>query len=150
MVSDDASHASQAKTAVAGPLDNLLGIQGTALSLHRARIDQIASNIANADTPGYLARDIDFEQALQRAAGSADAGVDIARTAPGHLNAHNSAGAPATQVYRIPLQPAQDGNTVELSTENAKFAEAAMRYQATLTFIEGRMNTLKTAIKGGE
>ncbi len=135
---------------MAGPLDNLLGIQGTALSLHRARIDQIASNIANADTPGYLARDIDFEQALQRAAGSVEAGVAMARTAPGHLGAQASDGAPATQVYRIPLQPAQDGNTVELSTENAKFAEAAMRYQATLTFIEHRMSTLNTAIKGGD
>jgi flagellar basal-body rod protein FlgB len=134
---------------VAGPFDNLFGIHGTALSLHRARIDRIASNIANADTPGYLARDLDFEGALRAQAGAQGAPVVMARTAPGHLAAPGTGGEAAT-VYRVPLQPAQDGNTVELSTENAKFAEAAMRYQATLTFIERRMRTLNTAITGGE
>jgi flagellar basal-body rod protein FlgB len=133
---------------MAGPLDNLLGIQGSALSLQRARLDQIASNIANADTPGYLARDLDFSSVLQQAAGTAGPGVALSRTAPGHLGAAG-AGEPA-QVYRIPLQPAQDGNTVELATENAKFAESAMRYQATLTFITQRMATLNTAITGGD
>lgn len=135
---------------MASPFDNLLGIQANALSLHRARLDQIAANIANADTPGYQARDLDFEGALRRAAGAKDAPVSVARTAPGHLGAAGASPADAERVWRIPLQPAQDGNTVELSTENAKFAEAAMRYQATLTFIERRMRTLNTAITGGE
>lgn len=135
---------------MAGPFDNLLGIHGTALSLHRARMDQIASNIANADTPNYLARDLDFAKVLQTAAGNAaSAGVSMARTAPAHIAPAPDAADP-TRVYRIPMQPAQDGNTVELATENAKFAEAAMRYQATLTFIERRMRTLNTAITGGE
>jgi flagellar basal-body rod protein FlgB len=136
---------------MAGPLDNLLGIHGTALSLHRARMDQIASNIANADTPGYLARDLDFGAVLKAQAGAKDAGVALARTAAGHLAGPDRDGpGGAAQVYRIPLQPAQDGNTVELATENAKFSEAAMRYQATLTFVERRMSSLKTAITGGE
>jgi flagellar basal-body rod protein FlgB len=135
---------------VASPFDNLLGIQANALSLHRARLDQIAANIANADTPGYLARDLDFEGALRREAGAKDAPVAVARTDPGHLGMAGAGPADAERVWRIPLQPAQDGNTVELSTENAKFAEAAMRYQATLTFIERRMRTLNTAITGGE
>jgi flagellar basal-body rod protein FlgB len=134
---------------VAGPFDNLLGLHGTALSLHRARIERIASNIANADTPGYRARDIDFEGALRTAAGERQGAVTMARTDAGHLGAATAGDEPAL-VYRIPLQPAQDGNTVELATENAKFAEAAMRYQATLTFIERRMRTLNTAITGGE
>ena len=135
---------------MAGPFDNLLGVHATALTVHRARMDQIASNIANADTPNYLARDLDFGTLLNAAARNSSATrVAMSRTAPAHI-------APATdssegaRVYRIPMQPAQDGNTVELATENAKFAEAAMRYQATLTFIERRMRTLNTAITGGE
>lgn len=134
--------------AVAGPFDNLLGLHGPALSLHRARIDQIAANIANADTPGYLARDLDFEGALRAHSGAAGSPLTLQRTAAAHLAA--SGASNAATVYRVPLQPAQDGNTVELATENAKFAEAAMRYQATLTFIERRMRSLQTAITGSE
>ena len=88
----------------------------------------LQSNIANAATPGYLARDFDFETALRQA----------------------DAGQPATPDlgYRVPMAATLDGNTVESQVEQAQFAENAMRYQATLTFLGGEFSSLKLAIKG--
>lgn len=132
---------------MSAPFDDFLGLSATAASLHRARLDQLSSNIANADTPGYLAKDLDFQSVLRTAAGQ-QAGVQLERTAPGHIATPGV--QEAAQVYRIPMQPAQDGNTVELATESAKFTEAALHYQASLTFIERRLKSLLTAITGGE
>jgi flagellar basal-body rod protein FlgB len=92
----------------------------------------LASNIANAATPGYKARDIDFAAALKARMGGMDAG---------------RAGEAAT-LYRIPVMPSLDGNTVELSTEQLAFSENAVGYSATLSFIRGRADTLTRALKG--
>lgn len=129
-----------------GPFDNLLGVHGQALPLHRARLDKIAANIANADTPGYKARDLDFAAALAAHAGKADAGT-LARTSSRHLGAGGAIDG-VSEVFRVPMQPSRDGNTVELAQENAAFAEASMRYQASLTFVERRLRSLMTAITG--
>lgn len=113
--------------------DSLFGVHGKALELRSQRLNLLASNIANASTPGYKARDIDFDAALKDAT---DKGV----------NASNA--ATAAMGYRIPLQPSLDGNTVELSTEQTLFAENAVKYSTTLSFLEARINTITRALRG--
>jgi flagellar basal-body rod protein FlgB len=112
--------------------DDLFGVHGKALALRSQRLGLLASNIANASTPGFKARDIDFAQALA----SAEQGGNVA-----------SAMQSATK-FRVPLQASLDGNTVELNTEQTKFAENAVAYQTTLSFLNGRIDTLKRALKG--
>lgn len=112
--------------------DSLFGIHGAALELQSQRMGLIASNIANAATPGYKARDIDFATALK--ARLAGAGEEQATQA-------------ATQ-YRVPVMPSLDGNTVELSTEQLAFSQNAVGYSATLSFIRGRVDTITRALKG--
>lgn len=126
--------------------DPLFGVHAAALSLGRQRMDLLASNLANADTPHYLAKDIDFDHAL--AAQTAVADADRLRTSnPLHLSAGGEGGAPE-QVWRTPLQPSADGNTVDAQVEQAQFADAAVRYQASLNFLDGRVRALMTAITG--
>ncbi len=102
--------------------DEMFGIHGTALAVRSQRMAMLASNIANAATPNYKARDIDFDAAMR---GEADA-----------------------VRYRVPVQPSLDGNTVELSTEQTAFAENAVQYRTTLAFLEGRVATITRALKG--
>ncbi len=104
------------------------GIHGTALTLRAQRMAMLASNIANAATPGYKARDLDFGDALKRAAG----GEDVS----------------GAMRYRVPIQTSLDGNTVELATEQTQFAENALAYRTTLSFLTGRIATLSRALKG--
>jgi flagellar basal-body rod protein FlgB len=113
--------------------DDLFGVHGKALALRSQRLGLLASNIANASTPGFKAKDIDFAAALSAA------------EAPGSSTA--SAIQSATK-FRVPLQASLDGNTVELNTEQTKFAENAIAYQTTLSFLNGRIETLKRALKG--
>ncbi len=128
--------------------DALFGIHAKALSLGRARMDVLAGNIANADTPQFLAKDINFEQALKAEAGQAG-GSSLVATNSQHLSLGNvSSGASAQEVWRVPLQPAADGNTVDVQIEQAQFAEAALKYQASLNFLDGRVRALMTAITG--
>ncbi len=112
--------------------DALFGIHGQALALRSRRLEMIASNIANAATPGFRARDIDFDAAL-RASQDGTSIDDAADRASG---------------YRIPLNPSLDGNTVELPIEQTLFAENAVGYRTSLAFLEGRINTLTRALKG--
>jgi flagellar basal-body rod protein FlgB len=115
------------------PNDSLFGVHGAALAVRSQRMGVLASNIANASTPGYKARDIDFQAALasiEAPGGSSDAAMD------------------AATLYRVPLQPSQDGNTVELATEQTAFAENAVAYQTTLSFLNGRISTITRALRG--
>lgn len=115
------------------PNDNLFGVHGAALAVRSQRMGLLASNIANASTPGYKAKDIDFRAALANAAtpgGSIDAAVEDAT------------------LYRVPVQPSADGNTVELTTEQTAFAENAVAYQTTLSFLNGRINQITRALRG--
>lgn len=114
--------------------DTLFGLHGTALALRSQRLALLASNIANAATPNYKARDIDFNKALAAAENGKGANVDQA--ARGALG------------YRVPLEASLDGNTVELATEQTQFAENAVKYRTTLSFLEGRINTIMTALRG--
>ena len=112
--------------------NSIFGIHGAALELRSQRMGLLASNIANAGTPGYKARDIDFSAALKSRLDGASA---------------DQAAGSAT-VYRVPVMPTMDGNTVEMATEQTAFAENAVGYSATLSFIQGRIDTLTRAMKG--
>lgn len=121
-----------------------------ALKLRSERTRVLAANIANADTPHYKARDIDFRSALLAAVGeqSARAAVQPARTSASHLSGSGGVAGAPTLLYRTPLQTALDGNTVELERERANFAENIVRYEASLRFLNGQIRTLLAAIKG--
>ena len=110
--------------------DTLFGVHGTALEVRSQRMGLLASNIANASTPGFKARDVDFHQALSAVEQGGASGFD------------NSV------KYRTPLQPSMDGNTVDLSQEQTAFAENAVQYQTTLAFLNGRIAPLTRALKG--
>lgn len=140
-----------------------LNLFGNALALRAERQRVIASNIANADTPGYAARDFDFAQALDTARGAQRTGMTAATggasalalqaTHAGHLGLAAGAGmgdgAPAPRLlYDTPAQPSLDGNSVDLDRERARFADNAIRYEATLRFVNGHVKTLLSAIQG--
>lgn len=132
------------------PMTARIDAHGKALELLAQRQKVLSGNIANADTPGYQARDFDFAQALAQARGQGGAAA-LAATSAGHLAV---GGAPAHTVsttelaWRTPDQPALDGNTVDLDRERAHFADNALRYEATLRFINGDVRTMLSAISG--
>lgn len=128
-------------------LDNYLAGPVNALSLRAARSEVLASNIANADTPNYKARDFDFT-AILRDAMQGKKSIDVARTAARHLSLAPMAPVAGPLQYRVPMQPSIDGNTVELDTELAQFSDNALRTQADLTFLSQRLRTLQMAITG--
>lgn len=119
-------------------LDELLNFHSQALGLRGMRQQLLASNIANADTPDYKARDIDFQKALK-----------TALDAPQSASATRPAAAPQTHIlYRTVLQPSADGNTVDMDVERAQFAENATRYEANLTFLNAQIKAILAAIQG--
>jgi flagellar basal-body rod protein FlgB len=131
-------------------LNALLGVHAQALSLYSKRTELLANNLANADTPNFKARDIDFRSALA-AAGSAGAPLPLTTTRAAHLStagSGDSAGTAGTLKYRVPLAPSLDGNTVDPQLEQAAFAENTVHYQATLTFLNAKFRGLLTAITG--
>ena len=131
------------------PIDQALQFQQTALQLREARQELIASNIANADTPNYQARDIDFASALQGALGNQPGSLQMASTAPQHLGGSAGAsvlGAPVQ--YRAVIQPSADGNTVNMDAERAQFAENTIRYEASLKFIGQQVKDVLAALQG--
>jgi flagellar basal-body rod protein FlgB len=138
-----------------GKLDDYLRFNESALSLRAQRQEVLASNIANADTPNYKARDIDFSSALQGAlAKGSGSGGPLATTAKGHYPAAAADGkalADGTPVlYRSVTQGAVDGNTVEMDTERTQFADNALRYEAGITMINHQIRSLMAAIQGGQ
>ncbi|MFC0253147.1 flagellar basal body rod protein FlgB [Massilia consociata] len=139
-----------------GKIDQYLSFNETALSLRAQRQELLASNIANADTPNYKARDIDFTSALQGAlaskgAGGATAGP-LATTAQAHIGRGKPTGdmlANGTPVlYRGVVQGSVDGNTVDMDVERNQFADNALRYEAGITMINSQIKGLLAAIQG--
>jgi flagellar basal-body rod protein FlgB len=134
-------------------LNDTLDFQGQALQLRSQRQRLIASNIANSDTPGFVARDFDFAQALREATaalpGAQGSAQTLARSNTGHLGggAAGGSGTP-TLNYATPSQTNLDGNTVDMDRERAAFADNAVKYEATLRFINGHVRTMLEAIKG--
>jgi flagellar basal-body rod protein FlgB len=129
-------------------LDSYLGVHASALKVRAQRTELLATNLANADTPHYQARDIDFRAALARASGTGTNTVAMAATQPGHIQSTAAGVAEADLQYRVPLAPSIDGNTVDVQLEQAAFAENAVRYQATLSFLSSKFRGLMTAITG--
>ncbi len=131
-------------------LDAHVGVHAQALRLRAQRGELIANNLANADTPGYKSRDIDFRKALA-AAGQPGGALQLSTTQAAHVRTGGGAeasGGDSNVKYRLPLAPALDGNTVDAQVEQAAFAENAVRYQATLSFLNSRFRGLMTAITG--
>jgi flagellar basal-body rod protein FlgB len=129
-------------------IDDALRFNQTALTLRAARQELIASNIANADTPNYKARDIDFASALQGALAGSSARLPMATTAGSHLSAGNTGGPGAPVMYRTAVQPSADGNTVDMDVERAQFADNALRYEASVKFVSEDIKKILTAIQG--
>ena len=118
-----------------------------ALRFRALRNEVLSSNIANADTPGYKARDLEFGAALKSARQET---IEMTRTSDMHKQAWGASTEGATLMYRVPSQPTLDGNTVSLDVEQAAFAENALQYRASLAFLDGTIRSLRFAIKGGE
>lgn len=122
-------------------LDNYLGVHTQALQVRTKKTELLAANLANADTPGYKAKDVDFRSALKMA--SSD------RMSTTHSRHFDFSGQDAGMVqFRVPTQPSVDGNTVESHIEQGEFMDNAMRYQATVQFLGGKFKSLKGALKG--
>lgn len=128
-------------------LDNAFGIHGDALKLRARRTAQLAANIANADTPNYKAKDIDFQTAMKQAQ-QANGASTLKRTQHGHMTMSGIAGQQVPMQHRTPSQPSVDGNTVNVQVEQAEFAKNAVEFQASFNFLNGRIKGLLTAIKG--
>lgn len=128
-------------------VNDVLGFHQKALALRAYRQEVLASNIANADTPHYKARDIDFKASLQGALGASGGQIGLTRTSAGHLGAAGSAPGGARLLYRAESQSSVDGNTVDMDVERAAFAENATQYEASITFINGMLRTLQSAMQ---
>lgn len=111
------------------------------------RNEVISSNIANADTPNYKARDLQFGDALKSARSGS---IDMQTTSARHMKSMHATEHGGKLMYRNPSQPTLDGNTVESDVEQAAFAENAVQYRASLAFLDGKIRTLRYAIKGGD
>lgn len=136
-----------------GKLDDMMRFQETALNLREKRQQLLASNIANADTPNFKARDIDFNKALQgalaRSGTNATSPNELVKSTTAHLSSATSAtigGEPL--LYSNPRQGSIDGNTVDMDVERNAFTDNAMRYEAGLTFISSKIKGMLTAIQG--
>ena len=140
-----------------GKLDDYLRFNEAALSLRSKRQEVLASNIANADTPNYKARDIDFASALKsvlaQSAGQATPAGTMAATRAGHV-AGGAGGATLPDgtplLYRTPAQGAADNNTVDMDVERNQFSDNALRYEAGITMINMQIRGLMAAIQGGQ
>ena len=120
-----------------------LGFHASALQLRSRRNEMLASNIANAATPNFKARDIDFDTELKR--------INKIGTIETSNNSHFASiqkRIGKDSVYRLPIHPSLDGNTVEMAVEQMQFSENVMRYQTTLSFLNNKISGLRSAIKG--
>ena len=138
-----------------GKLDEALGFHENALRLRAERQQVLASNIANADTPNFKARDFDFGQALQNAVGRSSAAPlvpapALSRTAPGHQASNQPATGSGSSplLYRTGVQGGVDANTVDMDVERNQFTDNAVRYEASITLINAQIKSMMTALQG--
>ena len=126
-------------------LDDVFGIHERALLLRSERAEVLAANLANADTPGYKARDFDFKAML---ANEVDNSSRMRTTQAGHIQAEDGMVPPAQLLYRTPMQPSLDGNTVDTEQEHTAFSANAIEYQASLTFVNSKISGIRKALRG--
>ena len=132
-----------------GRLDNYLSFNEASLNLRAQRQQLLASNIANADTPNYQARDIEFSSALKNALSrSGESTVGLAKTDVAHLTGKADGLAGVPLLYRPVQQGSIDGNTVDMDVERTQFADNAIRYEAGLTMISAQIKKMLTVIQG--
>ena len=130
-------------------IDEALQFHQTALNLRAARQELLASNIANADTPNYKAKDIDFASALQGALSGSAEKLPLAVTSTGHLGGVTGESVMGVPIkYRNVLQPSADGNTVDMDVERAQFADNALRYEASVKFVSDQVKDVLAALQG--
>ncbi|MBL8454194.1 MAG: flagellar basal body rod protein FlgB [Zoogloea sp.] len=129
-------------------LDEAMRFHQTALNTRAYRQQVIASNIANADTPNYKARDVDFKAALNGALAGKSGNLALSATSARHLAAAGTSPLEANLKFRNEEQGAVDGNTVNMDVERSAFAENAVQYQASVTFINGLITGMQRAIQG--
>jgi flagellar basal-body rod protein FlgB len=138
-------------------LDKLVGFHESALKIRTERMEVIAGNLANANTPGYKARDIDFNKAMQSAMRESSGGSfshasnGLVRTNERHIGGNStSVAANFDMQYRVPTQPdTGDGNSVEVQAERNRFLDNGLRYQASLEFLNGKIKGMKKALSSG-
>ncbi|GAB6034236.1 flagellar basal body rod protein FlgB [Galenea microaerophila] len=133
-------------------MESIFGIHEQALRVRTMRSELLANNLANADTPNYKARDIDWRQMLNQSKDELQmvpsGKPDLVRTDARHIAASADFTTSDFLKYRMPTQPALDGNTVETHIEKAQFMENAMQQQATLNFIDGKIKGIRGALRG--
>ncbi|MEQ9547470.1 MAG: flagellar basal body rod protein FlgB [Marinobacter sp.] len=127
--------------------DSALGIHQHALEARVKRGEVLANNLANADTPGFKARDVDFSAMLEKAQQQSGSGFNMERTHDAHMDT-TPGGQDNELLYRVPHQPSVDGNTVETQQEQSRFMRNAMDYQASFQFLDGKFSGLKKALSG--
>ena len=125
-------------------LNNGFDISASALTAQRLRLDVVASNIANADTPRFKSRDLDFKQLLS----AVQQPGQLVTTNDKHFGDAQPDAVRSALKYRVPFNASADGNTVEMSVEQALYGKAAADYRSTLNFIENRSTTIKRALRG--
>jgi flagellar basal-body rod protein FlgB len=126
--------------------ENIFGIHEQALMVQGQRMGVLAANLANADTPGFKARDIDFAAVLSQNLG--ETALPLAATDAAHITLGSPDSPTADMKYRNPYQASLDGNTVEMPVEQAAFSETNVRFQASLNFINGEISDMTLAING--
>lgn len=130
--------------------DNELNLYHQALNLRAARQELLASNVANADTPNFKARDIDFSSVLREKLSltTNTTQVGLITTSSGHIST-SSAGILGGDnlLYRVPLQPSADGNTVDMNMERTQFADNSIKYDVILTLIKDKFDDLSLAMR---
>ena len=124
--------------------DKVFGVHPHALNLRTQRSEVLAANLANADTPGYKAKDFDLQALLK---GTTSPRLEVQRTHANHI-APDRNEVDANLLYRVPQQASVDGNTVEAHTEQAQFLDNSLNYQTSLRFINGRISGMMTALRG--
>ncbi|NOZ53417.1 MAG: flagellar basal body rod protein FlgB [Gammaproteobacteria bacterium] len=130
-------------------LDKAFGIHQYGMVLRAKRAELLANNIANVDTPNFKARDMDFKSALQQAQNGITSAAALRTTHSKHISSGiRVAGMHLDTLYRNPMQPSVDGNTVDSQIEKAEFTSNAVQYQVSVKFLSGLIKSLKTAIKG--
>lgn len=133
-------------------LDAALRFGQEALNLRAQRQEILAANIANADTPGYQARDIDFASQLHKVMAQgrvSGSGVALNLTSTRHIPAQNAQPPSLDLLFRVPDQPALDGNTVDMDRERTHFADNSLKYQTDLTLMNGQIKGMMSVLQGG-
>ena len=124
-------------------VENAFGIHERAIAVRTRRVELISQNIANADTPNYKARDLDFKKLI-----AGVEGLKVHATDNRHYEIAQLENTPDGLKFRVPFNSATDGNTVEMSVEQAQYAKATSDYQATLMFLESRISGIRKALRG--